>query len=115
VIYDPFAIVVVSFPFTDSSDAKRRPALVVSSKSHQLHSGHTTMCMITSAKHSRWPDDHEIIELKAAGLKATCVVRQKIFTLDSRLIIETIGQLAKPDRQKVSLKLTAHLEGSIRF
>ena len=59
-IYEPFDIVVVPFPFTDSSRTKRRPALVLSQKSEfGAIIEHTVLAMITSQKNEpynlRWP------------------------------------------------------------
>jgi mRNA interferase MazF len=53
VTYNPFAIVVVPFPFTDRKADKRRPALVLSDNiQFNKPSGHTVLAMITSQKKS---------------------------------------------------------------
>lgn len=61
--------------------------------------------MITTAKHSSWPLDWPIQDLAPAGLKATCCVRFKLFTLDERLILGQLGQLAAVDRRGVRANL----------
>ena len=98
--FKPFDVVVVPFPFTDSAQAKRRPALVLSGKDEfGAKSGHTVMAMITSAKNSAWPLDVQITNLENAGLTAPSVIRMKLFTLDNRFIIRQAGHLAKQDVQ----------------
>jgi len=74
-IYDPYSVVVVPFPFTDKPIEKKRPALILSSRKHQEQTLHATMLMITSAKHSSWPSDYIITNLKTTGLKAPSLVR----------------------------------------
>ena len=50
-IYEPFDVVVVPFPFTDSSRKKRRPALVLSQKAKfGALIEHSVLAMITSQK-----------------------------------------------------------------
>ena len=44
--------------------------------------------VFTSAKHSNWYGDWEILDVKAAGLEAKSIVSQKIFSLDMRLVIK---------------------------
>ena len=100
-------VVTVPFPFTDRAAQKRRPALVLSQKSFNRQ-GHTLMAMITSAV-APWPSDTSIRNISSAGLSQPCVVRPKLFTLDSRLILRRIGQLADEDRQHVSEALRAIL------
>lgn len=111
--YKPFSIVVVPFPFTDSASVKRRPAVVLSSEDHQKHTKNITLLMITSAKHSEWYDDYKIIDLDAAGLSADSIVRQKIFTLDIRLIFNCIGKLAVKDKEAVIKCTHRHLKGLV--
>src|SRR5579883_3013655 len=101
VTYEPFTIVAVPFPFTDSQVTKKRPAVIVSKIPHQKISDHVTLLMVTSAKHSSWQSDHKIMDLKAAGLTAPSVIRQKIFTLDIRLILKVLGRLSKRDQEQV--------------
>lgn len=108
-VYEPFSIIVVPFPFTDLPKHKRRPAVVLSQKRYQEKSGHVTLLMITSAKHSLWLGDHEITDLKSTGLPVASLVRQKIFTVDIRLIEECIGRLSLSDKKAVTLKLHEHL------
>ena len=107
--YEPFSIVIVPFPFTDKMKTKRRPALVLSSLKHQKETGHITLLMVTSAKHSAWESDFIISHLQTTGLSSPSIVRQKIFTIDSRLVIERAGKLSTQDVKKVSRLTLSHL------
>jgi mRNA interferase MazF len=111
VIYDICSIVVTPFPFTDKKVAKKRPALIISEPEYQAHTGHATMLMITSAKHNKWHGDWEIKNLEIAGLPAPSIVRQKIFTLDLRLVIRQIGCLATEDQWHISKFFNNHYKG----
>lgn len=108
-IYPSYSVVVVPFPFTDKNHQKKRPALVLSSIQHQKHTGHISLLMITSAKNSSWHSDHEIKDLESTGLRAASVIRQKIFTIDSRLVMQCIGKLSKHDRGIVEKLTRKHL------
>jgi len=103
-IYKQFEIVVVPFPFTDSSKTKRRPALVISN--HQEFSlDKSILAMITTKNHSPWSLDTEISNLDSTGLKAPSIVRFKIFTMEDALIIKKIGSLSKYDQTIVQSKI----------
>lgn len=106
--YDPFSVVTVPFPFVDKNQQKRRPAIVISSKDHQIDTQHVTLLMVTSAKNSDWPSDYLITDLKSAGLTSPSIIRQKLFTVDSRLIIRNIGEVSKQDKDMVIKKLKKH-------
>jgi len=112
VIYKPYSIVVVPFPFTDKVETKRRPALVLSSTLHQQQTEHITLMMITSAKRSIWSNDYQIKSLTGTGLHSASIIRQKLFTIDSRLVMESIGKLAEQDSKKVKALLKQHLLGN---
>jgi mRNA interferase MazF len=105
--YEPFDVVVVPFPFTDSAQTKRRPALVLSQNSNFGNKiGHSVLAMITSKKNPPWPLDREIMSKKQSGLTAPSVVRMKLFTLDNRFIIRKIGHLSESDQEKVKQSLS---------
>ena len=108
-IYKPYEVVAVPFPFTDSQNTKRRPAIVLSSASHQEETGHCSLLMVTSASNQGWSSDLKIQYLDVAGLSHDSVMRQKIFTIDGRLIVRKIGKLHAEDRQALSEKLAQHL------
>lgn len=97
--YKQFNVVVVPFPFTDSSATKKRPALIISeATTFNQPTKKYVMAMITTASHSPWALDVPIKDLKSAGLKAKSVIRMKLFTLDDALVIKKIGKLAIGDR-----------------
>jgi mRNA interferase MazF len=96
---DAFEVVVVPFPFTDSTLSVKRPAAVLSRRAFNAE-GHTVMAMITDARNPPWPLDIRI-DHQSAGLKMPSVVRMKFFTLDNRLVIREIGRLSPVDRQKL--------------
>ena len=42
-----------------------------------------------------------ITDLKSAGLNKASVIRMKLFTLDHKLILETVGTLSKKDQESL--------------
>ncbi len=105
-IYEPFDVIVVPFPFTDSNRTKRRPALVLSAESDfGAKIEQSVLAMITSQKNDPWPLDIPIKNKKQSGLTAPSVVRMKIFTLDNRFILRKIGHLSKTDQNQVKKSL----------
>ncbi len=107
-VCDAFEVVVVPFPFTDTPEKKRRPALVLSRRQFNA-SGATVLAMITSARHARWPGDVVLNDPPAVGLKHASVVRLKLFTLDNRLIDQVIGRLPENGRDAVEQVLRRFL------
>ena len=106
--FEAFDVVSVPFPFVDSSQSKRRPALVLSSATaFNAPTGHCVMAMITSAKNQPWSLDVPIKDLNAAGLPVASVVRMKVFTLDNRFVVGKIGALADKDRDRVKVSIQA--------
>ena len=96
------SVVTVPFPFTDRANTKRRPALVLSSAPvFNNVIGHSVMAMITSAKNSAWPLDVEIRDSKQAGLPSPSLVRMKLFTIDHRLVVASLGVLSERDSAAV--------------
>jgi len=106
-IYEPLDVVVVPFPFTDSSRKKRRPALVLSQKAKfGALIEHSVLAMITSQKNEPWPLDVTIKHKNESGLTAPSIVRMKLFTLDNRLILKKVGHLSKADQEQVKQNLS---------
>ena len=65
--------------------------------------------MITTVADRPWPGDTGLSDYQAAGLHQPCTVRLKIFTLDNRLILRQIGDLAASDRKSVSEQVRSYL------
>lgn len=101
-------VVIVPFPFTDRTASKRRPALVLSSAEFNA-SGHCVLAMITTAAHASWPSDVMLTNSVEAGLHNPSVVRCKIFTLDTRLILRQAGALVDADMNAVRTQLRSIL------
>ena len=103
---EKFDIVIVLFPFSDSNNYKKRPALVLSdSEKFNRKINHTILAMITSARHNKWPLDIQIIDRNQTSLPKPSIIRMKLFTLDNNLIIKKIGRLSKNDSEKVLLNI----------
>ncbi len=98
--YAPFDIIVVPFPYSDRLAEKRRPALVVSAPSLESRRGLIWVAMITSAAHPAGFGDHQIVDMKAAGLPAASMIRGgKLATIEPSRVLRTIGKLAVSDQQ----------------
>ena len=84
-------VVVVPFPFSDLTRAKRRPALVIA----ELEGDDTILCQITSHqirdKYSVPVADHDF---ETGTLKKESNVRpNRIFTADRHIVLYRVGRL----------------------
>lgn len=103
--FERWDVAAALFPFTDVEVRKPRPIVVLSNGSFNRTHDHLVACMITTGAKSRWPSDHEIGDLAAAGLGHSSVVRWKVFTLPLGVIARRIGTLSESDRQPISARL----------
>ena len=100
-------VVVVPFPFSDLTQAKRRPALVVAA----LEGDDSILCQITS----QWVKDKYAIPIDeddfAAGtLKQRSHIRpNRIFTADSSIILYQAGRLKQKKLDGVIEKIVGIL------
>jgi len=82
-------VIVIPFPFSDLSAAKRRPALVLAN----LAGDDILLCQITSQR----PDEKHCISLKTTdfqvgNLPVDSFIRPtRIFTADKNIIIRSVG------------------------
>jgi len=88
-------VVVVPFPFSDLTQAKRRPALVISA----LEGDDLILCQITSqAVKDNYAIPLDDKDFNTGSLKRPSNVRpNRIFTADSHIVLYRIGNF-KPDK-----------------
>jgi mRNA interferase MazF len=85
-------LVVVPFPFSDLSEYKKRPALVIA----ELGRGDRILCQITSKNNDKYDVRITQGDCDDGGLSRICNVRpNKIFTADERIILYRAGHLKK--------------------
>jgi mRNA interferase MazF len=96
-------VVVVPFPFSDLSQSKRRPALVIS----KLEGDDVILCQITSQSikdNYAVPIDDENFE--TGGLKQPSNIRpNRIFTADSNIVLYKVGSVTKGKLDEIVEKL----------
>lgn len=100
----PFEIVLIPFPFADLSATKRRPCLVLSSFRPRSLGEHVIVAMITSqVRAPLFPHDVMLQDWQKAGLPLESLVRlSKVVTIESSLVVKSLGKLTKPDRNKIT-------------
>lgn len=94
-------IVLLSFPFTDLSGSKLRPAIILTETALDI-----TACFITSQ--IGWQEATDILLSPNAtnGLKKTSLVRtNKIATLDRSLVKGLLGKLSHIEVTELNLKI----------
>ena len=96
-------VVVVPFPFSDLTKAKKHPALVIA----VLAGNDLILCQITSQSikdnYSIFLNDADFVE---GGLKQLSNLRpNRIFTADSHIILYRVGKLKSEKLNKVIEKI----------
>jgi mRNA interferase MazF len=88
-------VVVVPFPFSDLTQAKRRPALIIA----ELEGNDLILCQITSQSiRDRYAVSIDDNEFETGALRQRSNVRpNRIFTADRHIILYRVGHL-KPEK-----------------
>lgn len=99
-------IVLISFPFTDLSGSKLRPAVVLAGTSLDL-----TVCFITTHLNWQEPTDVLLTPSVSNGIRKPSLVRtSKIATLDKALAKGLLGRLAAAEMSELNSKLKLLLQ-----
>ena len=96
-------IVLVSFPFTDLTSTKRRPAVVVSPDDFNVHNEDLVLVAVTSQAAR---DEASVLvgrgDVMDGALPKESVVRlAKIFTLHSTLVVKRLCRLGPAKRDEL--------------
>jgi mRNA interferase MazF len=101
-------VIAVPFPFVEGYEAKRRPALVISTDDlHRMHLA-CFAAMITTARSLQDVRQGDVVvkDFRAAGLPAPCVIRvSRIATFQESAQIRSIGSIAAKERTAVAALL----------
>lgn len=100
-------VVIVSFPFSDLTDTKLRPALIIVN----LEGDDFILCQITSKSHGDYSISLKENEFKEGSLQTDSnILPNKIFTADESLIEFKVGSLKTEKLNQVTKRLIEILE-----
>jgi mRNA interferase MazF len=99
-------IVLITFPFTDLSGSKLRPAVILTDTTIDL-----TVCFITTQLEWQEITDVQIVPTSFNGLKKQSLIRvSKIATLDKTLAKGLLGRLTSSELSDLNDKLKTLLQ-----
>jgi mRNA interferase MazF len=91
-------VVLVPFPFTDQSGAKKRPAVIVSGDSY--NAGRRDLVIMAITSQVRQPlgfAEALVADWQAAGLIKPSVLKPVFTTIEQGLVVRTMGKLSGGD------------------
>ena len=105
--YSKNDVLLVRYPFTDLSETKVRPAVVV----HAPHPSEDSIIIpLTSRASSLLPGEFTLENWADAGLNVPTIVKRGVFTIHPSLIIRNIGRLSLHDSQSLEQSLRGWLQ-----
>jgi mRNA interferase MazF len=88
-------VVLLPFPFTDQSESKKRPAVVVSNAMYNSTMPDIIVMAVTSQLHAnRAASEVWLGHWAAAGLLKPSAIKPVMATVEKSLIIQKMGELA---------------------
>ena len=100
--YSHGEVILVRFPFSDLTGSKVRPAVVVSA----AHSSQDVIVVpLTSRSSGLLVGEFVLQDWQQAGLNVPSAVKRGLFTLESSLIVRSVGQLLEVDSQALEQSL----------
>lgn len=108
--YKRWDVIRLQFPYLEGHDAKKRPALIVSTDALASNCRVLWAMMITTAKAGVLAEDIPIRDAAAAGLPEACVIRpSRLFTVSADLLDRRLGAIRPVERNAVVAFLKKHM------
>jgi mRNA interferase MazF len=100
--YKPGDVVLVPYPLSQGSSARKRPALVISPEDYHQATGEVIIAQITSrvGAPSR-PGDYRIQGWQEAKLPRPALVRARLATLKASQVLRKLGELTEGEVKAV--------------
>lgn len=95
-------IVLVRYPFSDLTNSKVRPAVVVNA-SH--NSKDLFIVALTSQTKSLMAGEFILTDWQSAGLNVETAVKRGVFTIHEKLVLKTVGTLTQADAENLDKSL----------
>jgi mRNA interferase MazF len=93
-------VLLVPFPFTDQTTAKKRPAVVVSSAAyHSRRPDVILLAVTTQMRADPGFGELEVSQWKKAGLLKPSVIKPVMTTIENNLVLRKLGRLPQEDRR----------------
>jgi mRNA interferase MazF len=91
-------VVLLPFPFSNQSAAKRRPAVVISSDDHNSFAPDVIVSAITSRVEGLASlGENLLVDWQTAGLIKPSALKAAISSIEQRMIIKKLGRLSLRD------------------
>jgi mRNA interferase MazF len=105
--YSRFDIILVRYPFSDLSNSKVRPAVVISG----VHRSQDILITpLTSQTRSLLEGEFVLSDWSAAGLNVATAIKRGVYTAHENLILKVIGKLTDADAEILKQSLRHWLE-----
>ena len=105
--YFKYDVILVRYPFSNLSNTKIRPAVIVSV---QPPSQDLMITPLTSKTQSLFLGEFILNDWAFAGLNVVTAVKRGIYTIDESLVIKVIGQLIETDQLQIEKSLKIWLD-----
>jgi len=110
-MYNQGEIVLIPFPYSDLTGSKKRPAIIISNSNLK---GQDKICSLVTSNN---PERGVLIKrdsFKEGKLPFKSWVKpERIFTVESRIIIKRIAKVNKTFFEKINLKIDYYLKNNI--
>jgi len=105
-IYEFGDVLLVPFPYTNQTTTKKRPAVVISSKSYnQIRPDIILLAITSKVKQEPIFGDVSIVQWKESGLPLASVIKPVISTFEKNLVIKKLGRLHTDDLRSLQVML----------
>jgi mRNA interferase MazF len=94
-------VIVVSFPFTDQTTTKKRPAVVVSSEVYHRERPDLILMAITSQlRPAPTVGEAAVLRWQEAGLLKPSLIKPLVTTIETKLVLSQLGTLQVPHSRR---------------